>query len=99
MSITSPGGTAKPTPVASTFDWLARLWDALPVGGTLTIRWPTLEVVEPAAARVVTILGVPDPGRTSEGVGFELVHGHARQAAHGDGRGGDAGDEDHGDGD
>jgi hypothetical protein len=37
----------KPTPVAPAFDRLARLWDALPDGGTLTLRWPTLEVVEP----------------------------------------------------
>ncbi|MGH9271156.1 MAG: hypothetical protein ACRDZ2_07770 [Ilumatobacteraceae bacterium] len=33
-----------PTPVAPTFDRLARLWDAVPEGGTLTIQWPTLDV-------------------------------------------------------
>ena len=41
----------RPTPVAATFDRLERLWDALPDGGTLTIRWPTLEVVEASEAR------------------------------------------------
>ena len=36
--------TGGSTPVAPTFDRLARLWDATPDGGTLTIRWPTLDV-------------------------------------------------------
>lgn len=33
------------SPVAPTFDRLAELWDATPDGGTLTIVWPTLEVL------------------------------------------------------
>jgi hypothetical protein len=36
----------KPTPVAPVFDRLARLWDELPDGGTLTVVWPTLAVVD-----------------------------------------------------
>jgi hypothetical protein len=36
----------RPTPLAATFDRLAELWDATPDGGTLTIRWPSLELVE-----------------------------------------------------
>ena len=38
------GGEA--TPVAPTFDRLARLWEATPDGGTLTIVWPSLEIAE-----------------------------------------------------
>jgi len=34
----------RPTPVAGTFDRLARHWDDVPDGGTLTVHWPTLEV-------------------------------------------------------
>jgi hypothetical protein len=34
----------QPTPVAATFDSLAALWENTPDGGTLTVRWPTLEV-------------------------------------------------------
>jgi hypothetical protein len=37
--------TGKTTPVAPTFDRLARLWEATPDGGTLTIQWPTLAVL------------------------------------------------------
>ena len=33
------------TEVGPTFDHLARQWDALPDAGTLTIRWPSLEIV------------------------------------------------------
>ncbi|MFT3855260.1 MAG: hypothetical protein QM733_21375 [Ilumatobacteraceae bacterium] len=33
------------TEVAPTFDRLAALWDAVPDGGTLTLRWPSLETV------------------------------------------------------
>jgi hypothetical protein len=31
-----------PTPVTPTFDRLAAAWAALPVGGALVVRWPTL---------------------------------------------------------
>jgi hypothetical protein len=34
----------QPTPVASTLDDLAVLWENTPDGGTLTVSWPTLEV-------------------------------------------------------
>ena len=35
----------EPTPVGPTFDRFARHWDATPDGGTMTVRWPTLELV------------------------------------------------------
>jgi hypothetical protein len=41
----SAWATGAPTPVGPTFDRLARLWDGTPDGGTLTLRWPTLDVV------------------------------------------------------
>jgi len=42
----------RPTPVAATFDRFARRWDATPDGGTMTIRWPSLELErEPIAGR------------------------------------------------
>jgi hypothetical protein len=34
-----------PTPVTPTFERLAAAWAAVPAGGTLTLRWPTLEIV------------------------------------------------------
>jgi len=40
-----------PTPVGPTFDRLSTLWAATPDGGSLTIRWPTLEVLEPSSLR------------------------------------------------
>jgi hypothetical protein len=42
-----------PTPVAPTFERLATAWAAVPPGGALTVRWPTLEAetsAGPAAA-------------------------------------------------
>jgi hypothetical protein len=36
----------QPTPVAATFDRLAKLWERVLDGGTLTLRWPTLELSE-----------------------------------------------------
>jgi hypothetical protein len=41
----------KPTPVGATFDRLARCWDATPDGGALTVRWPTLAIVDKDDAR------------------------------------------------
>ncbi len=38
----------RPTPIGPTFDRLAARWEALPDGGTLTIRWPSLDVVATA---------------------------------------------------
>ena len=35
----------EPTPVAPTFDRLSSWWETTPVGGTLTVRWPSLEIV------------------------------------------------------
>ena len=37
--------TGEPTPVRPTFDRLREHWASTPDGGTLTIRWPSLEVV------------------------------------------------------
>lgn len=37
---------SEPTPVATTFARLARRWEDLGDGGTLTIRWPTLELLD-----------------------------------------------------
>ena len=34
----------QPTPLASTFARMAALWEAIPDGGTITLRWPTLDV-------------------------------------------------------
>jgi hypothetical protein len=42
----------QPTPVEPTFDRFAALWESTPDDGTLTVRWPSLEVVE--AADLVT---------------------------------------------
>ena len=36
----------KPTPVAPTFERLATLWEATPDGATLTVEWPSLEIVD-----------------------------------------------------
>ena len=36
-----------PTPIASTFDRLAALWESTPDGATLTVQWPSLDIVEP----------------------------------------------------
>ena len=36
----------EPTPVGPSFDRFARRWEALPDGGTLTVRWPTLELLD-----------------------------------------------------
>jgi len=40
----------QPTPVAARFDTLAAAWDAVPDGGTLTVRWPGAEIVVEAVA-------------------------------------------------
>lgn len=40
----------RPTPMAPTFDRLARLWQDLPDGGTLRVEWPTLAVGSEGAA-------------------------------------------------
>ena len=37
----------EPTEVGPTFDALAQRWSALPDGGTLTLQWPTLAVLDP----------------------------------------------------
>jgi hypothetical protein len=39
-----------PTPLAATFDRLASAWEATPDGGTLTVRWPTLELTDERGA-------------------------------------------------
>ena len=36
----------EPTPVAPTFDRLAALWEATADGATLTVQWPSLDVVD-----------------------------------------------------
>lgn len=41
----------EPTPLAPVFDEWAQRWTALPDGGSITLRWPTLELVAPAPAR------------------------------------------------
>lgn len=38
------------TPVQPTFDHLAACWRATPDEGTLTVRWPTLEALDPQGA-------------------------------------------------
>jgi hypothetical protein len=50
----------QPTPVAATFDRLASLWDATPDGGSLTIRWPSLDLAE---------AGRTSPGYRDQGPG------------------------------
>ena len=42
---------SEPTPVGPTFDELARRWESLPEGGSMTLRWPSLEPVDVAAGR------------------------------------------------
>ena len=42
--------SGEPTEVAATFDRLAALWDATPDGAALTIRWPSLKVVDDRAS-------------------------------------------------
>jgi hypothetical protein len=41
----------QPTEVGPVFDRLAALWDALPDGGTLAIRWPSLELVDDSGSQ------------------------------------------------
>jgi hypothetical protein len=41
----------RPTPLAPTFDRLARLWQDLPDGGSLQVEWPTLAVGSEAASK------------------------------------------------
>ena len=36
----------QPTPVAPAFERLAARWQAIPDGGTMTVHWPTLEIVQ-----------------------------------------------------
>jgi hypothetical protein len=57
----------EPTPVAPTYERVAAAWRSVPDGGTLTVRWPTLELetgpAQPAAGR----LGISAP--TAGGTG------------------------------
>jgi hypothetical protein len=41
--------SGQPTEVGPTFDRLERQWAALPDGGTMTVLWPSLEIVEGSA--------------------------------------------------
>jgi hypothetical protein len=47
----------QPTPVAPTFERLAAAWAAVPPGGTLTITWPTLAIVDGAPTGRVSSAG------------------------------------------
>jgi hypothetical protein len=58
----------QPTPVADTFERLARRWEDLADGGTLTVRWPTLELLDDPAT------GTEEAGRAG------TVARHGRRA-------------------
>ena len=65
--------TGQPTPLRPTFDRLAELWTAIPRGGTLTVEWPglgLLDRVDPRSGDAATERrsSIPRPNRGSHPV-------------------------------